>query len=58
MEETEAVDVQTNLRMMTTRRKKTRDEMNWLNSGFFERGVIMLVGESGVLLRKDKLWLE
>ena len=30
-------------RMMTTRRKKTRDEMNWLKSGFFGRDVIMLV---------------
>ena len=32
-------------RMMTTRRKKTRDEMNWLKSGLFERDVIMLVDE-------------
>ena len=28
-------------RMMTTRRKKARDEMNWLKRGLFERDVIM-----------------
>ena len=32
-------------RMMTTRGKKTRDEINWLKSGLFERDVIMLVDE-------------
>ena len=30
---------------MTTRKKKTRDEMNWLESGLFERDVIMSVDE-------------
>ena len=28
-------------RMMTIRRKKARDEMNWLKKGLFERNVIM-----------------
>ena len=43
-EETEAVE-QTKSRMTKTRRKKTRDEMNWLKRGLFERVVIMLVDE-------------
>ena len=45
MEEIEAVDEQTKSRMTTTRRKKARDEMNCLKSGFFERDIIMLVDE-------------
>ena len=32
-------------RMMTTRRKKTRDEMNWLKRGLFESDAIMSVDE-------------
>ena len=44
-EETDAVDEQMKSRMMTRRRKKARDEMNWLKSGLFERDVIMPVDE-------------
>ena len=39
------MDEQTKSRMTTTRRKKTRDEMNWLKSGLFGRDVIMSVDE-------------
>ena len=39
------MDEQTKSRMTTRRRKKSRDEMNWFKSGFFERDVIMLVDE-------------
>ena len=35
------MDEQTKSRMTTTRRKKTRDEMNWLKCSLFERDVIM-----------------
>ena len=39
------MDEQMRSRMMTTRRKKTRDEMNWLKSGLFGTDVIMSVDE-------------
>ena len=48
------MDEQTKSRMTTTRRKKTRDGMNWLKSSLFERDVIMSVDEGCTFT----LWLE
>ena len=39
------MDEQMKPRMLTRRRKKARDEMNWLKRGLFERDVIMSVDE-------------
>ena len=45
-EEAKGRDEKTSARMMLTRRKnKSGDEIRWVESGFFNRVVIMLVGD-------------